>query len=476
MLTDQLLIDYKRCQRRAYLNLRGDRRLQDTESDFRAKLKREANGHVEKILQQFYPNYVAVSQDLSWQDQANATLELMYMGVDCIYQGVLTRHDYAFPLVGKPHLLIKQSGKSQFGEWQYFPISIQLGRRPKPEYKLLAAFYAYLLTSVQLTPSSIATIILRRQNSYHIDLHFWTQKLQQTLAQMVTSINHANAPEIFISRQRCHLCQWYSHCYSIAQTEKHLSLVPGVTPSRYKKLQKLEIQTIKKLAHTSPQQLRQQLSLDVANQLQQQALAILENRPLVKQNSIASVTNLTAAPIELYFDIEAEPERGLDYLLGVLLVDRINNTETFYPFLAETPEAEALVWQEFLTLVNLYPHAPIFHYSEYEVETVKRLAKLYKTPTEQKLDVLSRLIDLHNHVISSVIFPVESYSLKSLANWLGFQWRNPGVSGEQSVYWYDQWLKEQDRQLLRLILEYNEDDCRATRHLKDWLVAFLKHA
>lgn len=88
--------------------------------------------------------------------------------------------------------------------------------------------------------------------------------------------------------------------------------------------------------------------------------------------------------------------------------------------------------------------------------------------------MLSRLVDLHRWVTEAVIFPVESYSLKAIANWIGFYWRETTGSGDQSVCWYDRWLNTQDRTLLELILSYNEDDCRATRHLKDWLLDFLE--
>lgn len=75
--------------------------------------------------------------------------------------------------------------------------------------------------------------------------------------------------------------------------------------------------------------------------------------------------------------------------------------------------------------------------------------------------------------MESVVFPVESYSLKSLANWIGFNWRETESSGDLSVCWYDNWLATGDRAWLELILRYNEDDCLATYHLKDWLVNFL---
>jgi len=47
----------------------------------------------------------------------------------------------------------------------------------------------------------------------------------------------------------------------------------------------------------------------------------------------------------------------------------------------------------------------------------------------------------------------------------------------QCIYWYDQWLETGDRTFLGDVIQrYNEDDCRATRHIKDWLVNFVQDA
>ena len=76
----------------------------------------------------------------------------MEQGVDCIYDGFLanalrepSQEREGLILLGHPHLLVKQSGNSVCGDLFYTPVSIQLGRRPKPEYKILAALYAQLL-------------------------------------------------------------------------------------------------------------------------------------------------------------------------------------------------------------------------------------------------------------------------------------------------------------------------------------------
>ncbi len=61
--------------------------------------------------------------------------------------------------------------------------------------------------------------------------------------------------------------------------------------------------------------------------------------------------------------------------------------------------------------------------------------------------------------------------LKSLATHAGFSWRDPEPSGEASMLWFEDAVADgpsasasRDR-----ILAYNEDDCRATLALREWL-------
>jgi uncharacterized protein len=196
---------------------------------------------------------------------------------------------------------------------------------------------------------------------------------------------------------------------------------------------------------------------------------ILRKKPIPYSQSVF----LPIAPIELYFDIEAEPELNLDYLHGVLVIDRYNNTEKYYEFLAESAAEEGVAWEQFLELMWTYPIAPIFHFCDYEVKTFKRLAKLYNTPAYMWKPVLKRFVDIHKYVTQKAIMPVESYALKPIARWLGFEWRDAKANGAQCVCWYDDWLKTGDRSILEAIVRYNEDDCRATYVVKDWLTNFL---
>jgi len=79
-------------------------------------------------------------------------------------------------------------------------------------------------------------------------------------------------------------------------------------------------------------------------------------------------------------------------------------------------------------------------------------------------------IDLHE-LAKRQIQTEGPLGLKQLAGAAGFRWRDANPSGEASMIWYEEAVDagataEAARQR---ILEYNEDDCRATKALRDWL-------
>jgi uncharacterized protein len=414
-------------------------------------------------------------------------------------------------------LLIKQPGQSVFGNWLYIPAQIELGKRPKLEYQVVAAFHGQVLGMVQGTTPERAWLLLRRKEMYEVDLAKVLPQMQQIFTECVQTLAVPQAPEVFISRQRCSLCRWHTYCHSVAKSQQHLSLIPGVTPNRYRELQTIDLVTLEALASANLNDLANLRSFDskIAHHLVLQAQSVLENRPIAlsreqgagsreqRKNSQFTIdANATLrehnsrlvppagilpalpsfptphsplpTPIEIYFDIEAQPELNLDYMLGVFVVDRIQQTETFHSLLAETPSDEGRIWQQFLDIVGRYPQAPIFHFFSYEVDTIKRLAQLYQTPPEQIRPIIDRCVDVYEQIAQSVVLPIESYALKAIARWIGFEWRDPQAHGSQCIYWYDRWLTTGDRSFLAAIERYNEDDCRATLVVKDWLENFIQ--
>ena len=123
-----------------------------------------------------------------------------------------------------------------------------------------------------------------------------------------------------------------------------------------------------------------------------------------------------------------------------------------------------------LTYARRRPCA-IYYYSKYERTIYRKLQEKY--PDVCSADEIERLfdpahaIDLYNDVVKKATeWPTWDYSIKTLAKYLGFAWRDTHPSGAASIEWFDRWMKTGVRPYAAH-LDYNEDDCRATRVLLD---------
>jgi predicted RecB family nuclease len=477
LLTDQLLLNFQRCHRQAFLEMYGEAGVRGQVNDFLLKLGQDKQRFQDSLnfdqplVQPTYPRH-------DWKAGGAVTLELMQQGVPVIRKGVLhapKTDQYSF--VSTPDLLIRRSGVSVFGDWLYVPVDVKLSKRPKLEYQILSAFGADVLSDVQQVPTEVAWLYLKDKGWYAIDLPHVMPQMEEMRGLLLQMLLEHQEPEVFIARNRCSMCVWFDHCYAIAQSQNHLSLLPGVTPTRYPVLQAHHLATAAILAETDPHYLHSKTGLghEISSKLVSQAQAFVYQQPVLLESArnFKDFSTLPTAPIELYFDIEAEPGLDLVYLHGILVVDRFHGQQQFYPFLAKHPQEEMQAWQDLVFLFQRYPDAPIFHFCAYEVQTVTRLAKLYGAPDGFIQSVLPRFFDLHEWVTRTVVLPIESYTLKLIARGLGFEWRNSAANGAQAICWYSEWLETGNEAILNDIVLYNEDDCRATYHVKEWLTEFL---
>lgn len=503
-ITDDLLFRYHRCERRAFLDTFGDAKRQNEPSDYLLKIRQDSIVHRRQTLKAFAAHQCPSYPKGDWTAGVKATLALMEQGTDCIYRPVIagqgadgTRYR------SKPDLLIKQALPSWLGDWSYIPVDIRLGKKPKQEYQLVAAFHAYILSALQgICPSESRLKLRTKQHSVNVD--FQLSRLFEVLEACTETLSQAAPPEVFISRSRCDMCVWLPHCYEVAQSQQHLSLLPGVTLNRYRHLRSMGLTSVEALADMSPTSLALASGFEgsVAEKLVHQAQATLNGVAIARGHSLLSddhsahlssderhligqeqssptrpfplrPQDLPSAEIELYFDIEAAPDKDLVYLHGVLVVNTHTQEETFIPLVADNPTDEGKAWLHFQHVVASYPEAPIYHFCPYEAQTVRRLAKLYGAQVD--IDrLLKRFVDIHKRITESVTLPVESYALKHIARWVGFEWRNGDANGAQSICWYDSWMSTGDDYYINAILQYNEDDCRATYWVKRWLAEFAQ--
>ena len=176
---------------------------------------------------------------------------------------------------------------------------------------------------------------------------------------------------------------------------------------------------------------------------------------------------------ELFFDIEDDPTQEFVYLHGVY--ERKGEEVRFLDFTATelSNEAEKDAWTRFWTYIKSLPvnDFSVYYYSPHEKTTYKKLQKKYPDviSAEEVLEFFDspNVIDLYKVVLKSTDWPLSSYSLKAIAVHLGFQWRDESPSGALSIQWFNEYMEKRDPEMLKRILEYNEDDCKATMVLKD---------
>jgi len=483
-LTDDLLLHYQRCPRRAYLDVHRDRAEADPPSDYLCKIKQDSAEHRAAVLEDYHPLVRPEYPSGDWRAGAQATVALMAAGAEYISGGVLINSvDQHIYLVSFPDVLIKQPGWSLWGDWQYIPVDIKLGKKPKLDYQIVATYHAYVLAQVQGNWPPETWLALREGRYHSVDLDQQLPKMGDVLQACLADLRSEVPPEVFIAHSRCDLCHWFSQCYQSARETQHLSLLPGVTPARYTHLQALHLVTVADLAQARPAQLAYLPGFGdtVAEKLIHQAQATLYNRAIARTKAaepdrfVLAPHHVPTAEVELYFDIEAAPDFDLVYLHGVLLVDHRSQTEEFYPFLAESVDQEQAAWEQFIALVMQYPDAPIYHFCPYEAQTARKLTEHYDSLDGRDLNrLIDRFVDIHWCITEAVTLPVESYALKHIARWIGFDWRDSEANGAQSICWYNDWLSTGDRAFLDAILRYNEDDCRATYYVKRWLTEFAQ--
>jgi len=115
----------------------------------------------------------------------------------------------------------------------------------------------------------------------------------------------------------------------------------------------------------------------------------------------------------------------------------------------------------------------IYHYHHYEKTHLTKMMEKYEIDRETQNLVLDYLIDIHKVATNSVVFPTYGNGLKQIAPYLGFKWRHKDVSATESISIYLDFIDnpKENKDRFQKVIDYNEDDCVATRVIKDWLVS-----
>jgi len=263
----------------------------------------------------------------------------------------------------------------------------------------------------------------------------------------------------------CQICEFQTHCRKRALDEGNLSLLKGMTPNEVAKYNAKGLFTINQISYTfrarrKPKRARPKMG---PHYFSLQAQALREKKIFVH----GSVDFKINAP-RIYFDIEGNPDSGIDYLIGALNVDK-DKTE-FVSFWAKQDDQRCRIFSDFLRYISALPQHHLVHFGSYEITALRRAKSFLSTELCSALDdAISRSTNLLSVIRTHIYFPTYSNSLKEIGAFLGATWSHPSPSGILALVWREKWLRTNNPMWRKRLLQYNQDDCHALKRVADHL-------
>jgi uncharacterized protein len=419
-------------------------------------------------------------------------VKAMEQGVDVLVQVSLKSGAWQ----GIADILIKVEGLSRFGNWSYEVQDTKLTQNTKAGTILQLCLYSELLAELQGNEPQFLSVIIpgndfKPEQYRYADFSAYYRQVRKQFEQIMSGPDQSTYPEPVA---HCQICNWWQECDKRRHADDHLSLVAGIQAQQIEGLNKQNIHTLEKFAEEKNLRKPERGELESLERRQEQARIQLDGRrknaPTYKFLDLEQGRGFHRLPLpnegDIYLDLEGDgffPDGGLEYLFGYTTIKP--NGIDYHKIWSSNKQEEKEAFSRFMSFVKenwaRHPDMHIYHFGHYEPSAIKRLA-MFHVIYEEEVDQLARgirFIDLHRVVKESMLASVETYSLKELEVFFGYI-RNlelQKASRARKIVEVALERNEFDKlpeEIIRDLEFYNEDDCKATVSLHQWLLK--KHA
>jgi predicted RecB family nuclease len=496
------LTNHLECPHLTHLNIEvalGRTNLTETRSDTTDLVARKGDEHEQTYLAQLRADGREVVEIESkpglegTRAGARETVAAMKAGAEVIYQGVL------FDGVrwrGYSDFLQRVERPSALGDFSYEVADTKLARRVKPYFLLQLCFYSELVELIQgVAPERMHVVLGTRETETFRAAEFaaYYRSVKHGFEDVVDAGLSDTYPEPV---EHCALCRWEEHCAARREADDHLSLVARIQRSQRIRLVSHGIETLTQLATAEPADRPQRIGTGAFDTLRAHARLTLRQRasgePRYELLEPEEGCGFAHLPLpsegDLFFDMEGDPffDDGLEYLFGCVSLN-INNKKSldtaptngqskFQAFWSTDRATEKQAFEQFIDFVierlERFPDLHVYHYAPYEATAIKRLMGLHAT-READVDRLLRgkvLVDLYAVVRQGLRIGQPNYSIKSVETFYMGKRDTEVAEGGDSIVAFERYLETGDEALLEGIERYNEDDCRSTHLLREWLL------
>ena len=492
-ITGSMLYDLVQCPHRVTMDLFGDPSERDEISPFVQLLWEKGSKYEKKVIASLSIPFLDLSPYEDKEKELRTTDAMMH-GEPLIYGGRIMDKD----LLGNPDLLRKQGNGYVAGD-------IKSGSgmegnesddddngKPKKHYAVQIALYTDILEQKGMSAGRKPFIwdIHGKELVYDLDAMqgiknpYTLWSLYKTILNSARAItNHSFRTTPAYSSGLCKNCHWYTACMTQLKEQDDLTLLPDLGRTKRDTMFN-EVATVSAFAKVDISRYILNAKKTIFDRIGPDSLTKFHIRAqLVKQVNpkpfLTQSISLPYADKEVFFDIETDPMRDFCYLHG--FVERNNgdnNSEKYVAFFTNdtSQQEEERAFKEAWQYINDMQPCMTYYYSKYERTIWRKLREKYPNVCDSvALEALfdhRKLVDLYFDVVKKATeWPTQDYSIKTLAKYLGFVWRDLHPSGAASIEWFDRWIETGDTAIKQRILEYNEDDCRATRVLLDGIRA-----
>ena len=416
-----------------------------------------------------------MGDELNWERAAHETADAIRSGVDVVFQGVFLGDDWR----GVADFLERQP------DGYYEVVDTKLARHAKPAHILQLCFYTEQLGRMQGRVPELMHVLLGSGERDSLRLDDFSAYYRRLRGRFVDFASFDRETEPY-PVEHCDRCEFIELCDAHWDSVDHLSRVARLSRRQFDRLGAAGITTLAGLGTVDPGLAVEGVSPETLTRLRQQAALQLHARETKDETyrllQPAAETGFALlpepSPGDLFFDMEGDPfwdpKGGLEYLFGVLWQE--NGGTRFQPFWAHDRVTERRAFENFIDLVHerlaADPTLHVYHYANYEITTLRRLMGQFGTRERELDDLLRRgvFVDLYAVVRNALQSSQPRYGLKNLEVFLPIERQADVKEGGDSILMFEEWTRTGDQAILDDIGAYNEEDCRATLLLRDWLL------
>jgi uncharacterized protein len=376
----------------------------------------------------------------------------------------------------------------------YEPVDTKLARSAKPAHVLQLLFYAEQVVRLQGVAVERVHVEngLGERETFRVEEYaaYYRRVRERFLASLEEEAETYPWP-----CGHCGICDFRHLCWQQRVDDDHLTLVAGLRRAHAEKLMGAGVSTLEALGEIPAGQMpplrdgddlgiSDETFENIRHQAELQLRGRREGRYLweLLPDQEERGFRLLPQPDEgdVWLDLEGhpfyEPARGLEFLFGYCFRDE--DGEVVYEALwGRDREGEREVFTRFVDWIverrRRYPGLHVYHYASYERSALTRLMGEHGVREQEVDDFLRQevLVDLYRVVKQALRASTDSYSIKAIEKLYGFERTAEVEGGDEAVVRFEEWLASGEDAILAEVERYNEEDCRSTVALHEWLLS-----